>query len=474
MEVGASHISDEASNDRGAKGWHKSDNAKGRPMAVHSIDEQQRTTKLERIGKLAEERKEQVFNNLGHAIDLNLLRECYQRLDGKKAVGIDKVSKAEYGEKLEENLKILLSRIRKKAYKPRPSRIVEIPKEDGSTRPLAISCFEDKIVQLAVATLLTTVYEPLFLPSSFGYREGTNGHEALRALMKHSNRNPRGATLEIDLKRYFNTIPHGELLKLLQKKIADKRFLTLVATLLRAPVLEGCTVKQNTLGCPQGSIAAPILSNIYLHYVLDEWFETIKSSHIKGRAELIRFADDAVFVFQHPQEAQRAYKTLPKRLGKYGLELHEGKSKVMLSGGVHAQAKSGKQEQLPTYKFLGFVCYWGKSRAGLWRLKYKSRSDRLTRTLKELRQYLKENSSQETKLVLKRVNRIVKGWTNYHAISDNQRMVSCFILLCKHILFNWLNRRGGKRKINWSKFTMLLKRIGYPERFKTVSMFTTC
>lgn len=160
-------------------------------MVVHSTDEQQRPTKLERIGKLAVDKKETVFNNLGHAIDLNLLRECYQRLDGRKAVGIDRVSKTEYGESLEENLASLLSRIRKKAYKPRPSRIVEIPKEDGSTRPLAISCFEDKIVQLAVSTILTTIFEPLFLPCSFGYREGISGHAALRMLMKHSNNNPR-------------------------------------------------------------------------------------------------------------------------------------------------------------------------------------------------------------------------------------------------------------------------------------------
>ncbi len=442
-------------------------------MVVHSIDEQQRTTKLERIVKLAEEKKTLVFNNVGHAIDLDLLRECYQRLDGKKAVGIDRVSKSEYGVNLEENLMSLLSSIRKQAYKPRPSRIVEIPKEDASVRPLAISCFEDKIVQLAVSTILTAVFEPLFLPCSFGYREGTNGHEALRALMKHSNNNPQGATLEIDLKRYFNTIPHQELQELLHKKIADKRFLKLVTTLLRAPVLENGTVKPNIIGCPQGSIAAPILSNIYLHYVLDQWFEAIKKSHINGRAALVRFADDAVFVFQHPQEAQRMYKVLPKRLGRYGLELHEGKSRIMLSGKKHAASAASRKERLPTYNFLGFVCYWDKSRSGSWRLKYKSRSDRLTRTLNELRQYLRENLSQDTNLVLKRVKRVVKGWMNYHAISDNRRTVSCFIILSKRVVFNWLNRRGGKRKINWSKFTKFLQRIEYPEKFKTVSMFTS-
>lgn len=261
-------------------------------------------------------------------------------------------------------------------------------------------------------------------------------------------------------------------MKLLREKIADERFLQLVATLLRAPVLEDGIVKPNIIGCPQGSVAAPILSNIYLHYVLDEWFETIKKSHIKGRSELVRFADDAVFVFQHPQEAQRIYKVLPKRLGKYGLELHEGKSRIMLSGRKHARSAEIRKERLPTYKFLGFVCYWGKSQAGYWRLKYKSRSDRVTRTLGELRQYLRDNISQDTKIVLRRVIRIVNGWTNYHSISDNRRAVNGFLHVGKRILFKWLNRRGGKRRMNWSKFNRLLKRIQYPLRARTVSMFT--
>lgn len=474
LEVGASNSSYEASNDRGAKCWHKGANAKGKPVNVHSKDIEQRTTKLERISKLAATRKDTVFNNLGHAIDLTLLRECYQRLDGKKAVGIDKVTKADYRDKLDENLQSLLSRIRKIAYKPKPSRIVEISKEDGSTRPLAISCFEDKIVQLAVATILTRIFEPLFLPCSYGYREGTNCHEALRALMKHSNKNQQGATLEIDLKRYFNTIPHSNLLEMLQKKITDRGFLTLVGIILRAPVMEGGVAKLNERGCAQGSICAPILSNIYLHYVLDEWFETIKKSHIAGRSELIRFADDAVFLFQYPKEAARIYRVLPKRLNKYGLELHDRKSRIMLSGSKIAEHASKTNTRIPTYKFLGFVCYWGKSRAGFWRLKYKSRSERVTNSLKELRKFLKQSIVQETTAVIKGVNRRVRGWINYHAISDNQRVVNCYILICKHIIFNWLNRRGGKRKANWKIYAQLLKKNNYPERYKVVSMFTIC
>lgn len=260
-------------------------------MTVHRKDGEQKTTKLERIGKVAELRKDIVFNNLGHAIDLDLLRECYRKLDGKKAIGIDEVSKETYGRNLEDNLKNLLGRIRRGAYKPKPSKIVEIPKEDGSTRPLAISCFEDKLVQMSVSDILSKVYEPLFLSCSYGYREGVNGHEALRALMKHNNQNRDGAIVEIDVQKYFNSIPHSTLMKILQEKISDKRFLKLIATLIRSPVMEAGKATLSRRGCPQGSIVSPILSNVYLHYVIDNWFQEIGSTHIKGRAEMVRFAD---------------------------------------------------------------------------------------------------------------------------------------------------------------------------------------
>lgn len=443
-------------------------------MIVQTEDESQKTTKLESIGKRAMYRKDTVFNNIGHVVDLDLLRECYQQLDGKKAIGIDGVSKATYGEQLEDSLQDLLARIRRNAYKPKASRIVEIPKEDGSTRPLAISCFEDKLVQLAVSQILTKIYEPLFLPCSYGYREGINGHEALRDLMKYSNQNPEGATIEIDLRKYFNSIPHANLQEILREKIADRNFLKLVEKLIRAPVMTNGKTELNRIGCPQGSIISPILSNIYLHHVIDVWFEETRQHHLKGRANMVRFADDMVFVFQYKEEAEKFYKVLPKRLEKYGLKLHEDKSSIIQSGSKIAEEADKRGERIPTYKFLGFTCYWGKSRNGRWRLKFKSRSDRLAGKLKALRKHLKGSLSEKTEAVLKRVKRIVVGWINYNAISDNQRSVSAFILQSKRALFNWINRKGGKRKMNWTCFAELLKRISYPQSFKTTSMFAVC
>jgi len=442
-------------------------------MSVQPADGKQQKTKLERIGERAKHRKETVFNNLGHVLDLDLLRECYHKLEWKKAIGTDGVNKATYGEKLEERLQDLLARIRRSAYKPQASRLVEIPKEDGSTRPLAISCFEDKIVQQSVSKILTAVYEPLFLPCSYGYREGVNGHEALRALMKYSNQNPTGSTLEIDLRKYFNSIPHKNLMRVLSEKITDKRFLGLIEMLIRAPVMENGVEQLNWIGCPQGSVVSPILSNIYLHYVIDRWFEEIRISHIKGRSNMVRFADDMVFVFQHKAEAERFNRVLPKRLEKYGLTLHQEKSSLIDTGGQVAAVTAARGERLPTYKFLGFTCYWGKSRNGRWRLKYKSRSDRFKAKLNGLRKYLKENQHQATHQTLKQVKRVLVGWINYHAITDNQRKVSAFILQSKRMLFNWVNRKGGNRKMYWKRFGEFLKRMNYPESFKTTSMFAT-
>jgi hypothetical protein len=292
--------------------------------------------------------------------------------------------------------------------------------------------------------------------------------------MKYSNKNPNGVTIEIDLRKYFNSIPHVNLQGILREKISDKRFLKLVEKLIRAPILVNEKAELNRIGCPQGSIASPILSNIYLHYVMDSWFNEISKTHIKGRAEEIRFADDMVFVFQFKEDADKFYEVLPKRLEKYGLKLHEDKSSMIVSGSKEAEEADKRGDRLPIYKFLGFICYWGKSRKGWWRLKFKSQSDRFTGKLNGLRKYLKENPNEETHKILKRVKKVVVGWVNYNAISDNARRVSSFIFESKRALFRWINRKGGKRRINWGRFGRLLKRINYPNSFKTISMFATC
>jgi RNA-directed DNA polymerase len=442
-------------------------------MFAHSKGENTWSIKLERIGKLATRDKEIVFNNVGHVLGIEMLRDIYRQAEGRKAVGIDGITKEEYGKNLEENLKTVLLRIRRGTYKPKAARVVEIPKEDGSTRPIAINCFEDKLVQTAVNKILCAIFEPIFLPCSYGFRPNHDCHEALRALRLHTYQNPDGATVEIDIRKYFNTIPHKGLQECLRKKISDNRFLRLINILIRTPTMVDGKEMINDRGCSQGSIISPILSNVYLHYVIDVWFAEIGKTHMYGRTNEVRYADDMVFVFQDMRDAERFYKVLPKRLNKFGLELHLDKSQLIKSGKVAIAQMVDRGERLPVYKFLGFQCYWGRARQGFWRLKYASRTDRLRDTLKRLRKYLRENlNTDDTPKLLKSVAKRVRGWINYHAISDNDGSVWTFNNKSRHILFWWFNRRGGNRYVSWEKFNHILKVNNFPDSWKTRSMYT--
>lgn len=444
-------------------------------MSVHSYDGSAWSTKLKRIGELSAQDRNLAFNNLGHLVSVEMLREMYRRLDGTKAVGVDGVTKEAYGTDLNRNLEFLLQRIRRGTYRPRPARIVEIPKEDGSTRPLAISCLEDKIVQLAVSTILNTIYEPLFLPCSFGFRPKLGCHDALKALSSVTFQVYDGAVVEVDLRKYFNTIPHGPLLEFLQRKIHDHRFVRLITVLLQTATIKADgTIEPNVTGSPQGSIVSPVLSNVYLHHVIDEWFSAISQTHLRREAWEIRYADDMVFVFRSVEDAERFYRALDKRLDRFGIEMHAEKSRLIPSGRTAAARAHAAGGRLPTYKFLGFTCYWGLSRNGkLWRLKVKSRSDRKRAKLKGLRKYLRQNlNTPDTPTVLNTVRAVVRGWVNYHAVSDNSRAVHSFVNDSRRILFRWFNRRGGRKPMTWSHFARLMDRIDFPKLKKLTPLFS--
>lgn len=441
-------------------------------MTVHSKDGQTWLTKLECIGELSARNKDMVFNNIGHLINADMLKVQYHLLSGSKAVGIDKVTKDLYGEKLDQNINILIKRIRRGTYKPKPARITEIPKEDGSKRPLAISCFEDKLVQLAVSTILGKIYEPLFLPCSYGFREGRSCHDALRALNQTTFKNWSGSLIEIDIRKYFNTIPHYGLMKILRNKISDKRFLRLIDVLITMPIIENKTAKPNAIGCPQGSIISSILANVYLHHVIDSWFEEIKHSHFRGKAEAIRYADDMVFAFSDCRDAERFYDVLPKRLNKFGLEMHADKSQMIPAGHLHAVEAERKGERLPTFNFLGFTCYWGKSKRGYWCLKYTSRRDRFASKLKGMKHFLNENLNVvDTQKFLELVISGIKGWINYHRVSDNDRRINQFLQASRRLIFRWFNRRGGKRRMTEKRLDEILKAADFPTSWKIISMY---
>ena len=441
-------------------------------MSVPSVDGKTWLTKLKRIGELSASQKNIEFNNLGHIINFEMLREMFNKLDGRKAVGIDGVTKEKYQANLTANLKNLLQRIRTRKYQPKPARIIEIPKEDGSTRPLAISCLEDKIVQMAVSATLTEIYEPLFLNSSFGFRPNRNCHMALKELGRQVFYNQNGAVVELDIRKYFNEIPHKYLEEFLRMKIIDNGFLKLVMTLARAPIICDGNEMKNEIGCPQGSIISPILSNIFLHYVIDKWFSDISKTHLRGRCEMVRYADDMVFTFENLSEAKRFFEVLPKRLNKFGLRMHPEKSKVIPAGNALAKQAHRNRKHLPSFNFLGFTCYWGKAETrNFWRLKFTSRSDRFTAKLKGLRNYLWENlNTANVQALFKRVVAVMRGWISFHAVTDNHRRVGAFLYFGKRILYKWFKRRGSKRGMPWSKLMHFLDRIGYPKSWKTTSL----
>ena len=237
-------------------------------MAILSNDGSNIETKLERVARRAASDPTCVFNNIGHVLDVDLLREQYWQLDGSKAVGIDKVTKEQYGENLVENLESLVRKIRRGSYRPQPSRLVEIPKEDGSKRPLAIACFEDKLVQAAASAILGKLYEPIFLSCSYGFRPKRSCHDALRALVSYTSQYKSGAVVEIDIRKYFNTIPQAELCDMLEKRISDKRFLKLLKTLMQTPTLVEGEIRPNARGCPQGSLCEALHNPPYAKKVI--------------------------------------------------------------------------------------------------------------------------------------------------------------------------------------------------------------
>ena len=426
------------------------------------------STKLDRVEKRARADRASQFNNLRHLLDLNLLSECFRALDGKKAQGVDGISKERYGKNLEINLSDLILRIRRGSYHPKPSRIVEIPKPDGSKRPLAISCFEDKLVQEGVRRIIERIFEPLFLECSYGFRPKRNAHMAIAKLGLHLEDHERCyALVDIDLRKYFNTIPHAPLVQILRTKIKDERFLRLVIKLLKAPTLDGQGVSTpNAVGSPQGSILSPLLSNIYLHYVLDLWFVRTNQTSFRGRARMVRYADDVVFTFGSMDEAKLASRMIETRLRECGLAINEAKTRIIESGARPAERYSKCGQKLPTFTFLGFTHAWGKAynrRTGLmfWRVKRSTDAKRFRSKLREVITYIKDQ--RHNKQLLFSVKRIIQGYLNYAAITDNTKRIAQFNRAIVVALYKWLNRRSQKRSFTWLSFNQLLKRLKFPQ-----------
>jgi len=435
--------------------------------------------KLRRVRELAMQDKATVFNNLGHIIDAEMLYYCYYQLDGKKAVGIDGVTKIGYFAEVTKNIEELLTRIRRGTYEPKPARMTEIPKEDGSKRPLAIACFEDKIVQSALNLILQAIFEPTFLPCSFGFRPGTGCHEALIDLFKHMSDTPKGAIVEIDIRKYFNRVPHAPLKGFLDARISDKRFMGLIDKMLTAPIqnLDG-SIAPSHLGVPQGSILSPLLANIYLHHVIDLWVKDLKG-YFKGSINVVRFADDMVFVMSEPHEASALYRTLPKRLGKFGLEMATEKSSIVPCGTWTIRDMREKRSPMPTFKFLGFEVHWAllckldKRGRKQYRPMVRPRKDRMNSRLKDVKVFLRKNLNAKNHMkILKQVRAVVRGWINYFAVSDCAPHLWNFSKKARRLIHHWFNRRGKKGCMSWPKLQKVLDSIEFEKYSPIKSLFS--
>jgi group II intron reverse transcriptase/maturase len=407
-----------------------------------------------------------VFTSIAHAIDVDFLREAFERVRKDGAPGVDGQTAGEYAMELEGNLRSLLDRFKSGTYWAPPVRRVHIPKGEGTeTRPIGVPTFEDKLLQRAVSMVLEAVYEQDFRDCSFGFRPGRSAHQAVDVLDRGLMEIKGGWVLELDIQSFFDTLDHGHLRSFLSRRVRDGVLRRTIDKWLKAGVLEEQRVSYPDLGSPQGGVISPLLANIYLHEVLDVWFEDTVKPRMKGRCFLVRYADDAVIVFEKESDARRVMEVLPERFGKYGLTLHPEKTRLVpfprpsLFSGPKG---SGGGARPGTFDLLGFTFYWGRSRRGYWIVKQKTAKGRLSRALKRVSEWCRRNRhlpvrEQHQHLVWK-----LKGHYAYFGITSNARALSRFRDGVLFIWRKWLSRRSQRAWMNLDRLRQLLARYPLP------------
>jgi len=414
-------------------------------------------TKLKRIAELSGKDRGMTFNYLMPHFNKENLIGCFHELDGKKAVGIDRQTKEEYGANLESNLENLIGRMKTMSYRPQAVREVMIPKGDGQQRPLGISCIEDKIVQLMSAKVLEAIYEPVFKDCSFGFRPGLNCHGAIKTVLNQLYRNWVNVVIDLDLENFFGAIEHSKLLALLRMKIKDETFIRYIARMLKSGIMSRTGFRRNKDGTVQGSVCSPILANIFAHYALDLWFEEVVQRHTKRKVKLVRYCDDIVVCCTDSKDASRILAALKKRLARFSLKMNETKTKVVTLD-KNRYAKGKKQE---TFDFLGFSFYLSSNNRGTILPKVRSSRKRVRRKLKEIKEWVKRNRHKKRlkALWLQLIGKM-RGYVRYYGVSHNTRQVSAFISKVVMIFYKWMNRRSQKKSVSWEKFYLFMKQ--YP------------
>jgi len=389
-------------------------------------------------------------------INQDALRLCFYRLRKDAASGVDKVTFQDYEKHLEENLADLAGRLRRKAYRARLVRRKYIPKGNGKLRPLGIPVLEDKLLQMAVTQILLAIHEVDFLPCSFGYRPGISAHGAIKALTDELQFGGHNFVVEADIKGFFDNLQWEWLERMLEQRIADGAFLNLIRKWLRAGILEedGQVIHPQT-GTPQGGVISPVLANIYLHYVLDLWFERVVAPEQQGRCRMIRYADDYVACFEYRHEAEAFERMMKARLAKFGLEVAADKTKTLRfgrNGGPH----NGR------FDFLGFEFYWEPDRKGRPRVKRRTATRKHQAVLQRIRQWIKEHRHQKLSRTMKVLKAKLQGTWNYYGLIVNFRRLKLVYDEACRALYKWLNRRSQRRSVRWPALNRMLARFRVP------------
>jgi len=422
------------------------------------------STKQRRIAELARIHPQVSFTSLAYHIDLGWLQEAFERTRKDGATGVDGQSAAGYANDLGGNLGNLLERAKAGMYFAPPVRRAYIPKGTGAeVRPIGIPTFEDKVLQRAVAMVLEPLYEAEFLDCSYGFRPGKSALDALDALWKGLTAMGGGWVIDLDIRKFFDTLDHSHLREILKRRVCDGVLLRLIGKWLNAGVLEGGEVSYPERGTPQGGVISPILSNVYLHTVLDKWFFEEVKPRLKGQAFEIRYADDAVLVFALREDAERVMAVLPKRFEKHGLTIHPEKTRLIWFGKPDKrdeQTKDPPREE--KFNFLGFTHHWGRSRKGAWIVKRKTEAARFTRALRKIAQWCRQNrhlplEDQHGMLTAK-----LKGHYAYYGITGNARSLNNFRHEVQRIWHRWLSRRSRGQPMTWERFNALLSRFPLP------------
>ena len=418
--------------------------------------------RLQQVAELARRMPEASLTTLAHHIDLDLLREAYRLTRKDGAAGVDGQTAQEYAENLEENFRDLLERAKSGTYRAPPVRRVQIPKGKGrETRPIGIPTFEDKVLQRAVMLVLQAVYEQDFKDCSYGFRPGRSAHQALQRLWDGLMGMGGGWVLELDIEDFFGSLDHQQLREIVRHRVRDGVLLRLIGKWLRAGVLEEGRLTQPDSGTPQGGVISPLLANVYLHEVLDEWFVEAVLPRMRGRSFMVRFADDAVLVFADEEDARRVAEVLSKRCAKYGLRLHPEKTRLVPFRCPRPRGHAGGHRP-GSFDFLGFTHSWGRSRRGSPVVRRKTARDRLTRSLRAIRDWCRTHRHLPVAEQRHALHRKLMGHYAYYGITGNGASLQRFHYEVLQAWRKWLHRRSNRARMTWVRFGNLLQHHPLP------------